>query len=317
LQTHLGNYTEARILLEAAFEIGLNGPDQLHLEQVCTALAKVFNELDDFRKAYQWQVRATEYSAAHFKQLRNRDREEIEARHQLERSRQEAQMARLRVSGLQLRALRAQMNPHFMFNSLNAIQGLITSGRNNEAETYLAKFAQMMRHTLDYSDLEVVTLEQEIEFLDRYLEINRKLRFRERLDFQFIVSPEVDGGDVAVPTMILQPFIENAIEHGIRPRQAGNIRIEFLPGPDETSVLCIIEDDGIGYNKGKEKLSFAPEFQTHRSRGMEITGERLHLLHQLHRKTSGQFVVIHDLSDLTQGKQTGTRVEVLLPILEE
>ncbi|HMX40598.1 MAG TPA: histidine kinase, partial [Saprospiraceae bacterium] len=213
--------------------------------------------------------------------------------------------------------LRAQMNPHFMFNVLNAIQGLITSGRNNEAETYLAKFARMMRHTLEYSELEVVDMEQEIEFLERYLDINRKLRFRERLDFQIVVSPDLDQNDISVPTMIIQPFVENAIEHGIRPRQAGLLRVEFLPGTNDDTLLCIIEDDGVGYNIGRQKQSELPDFQKHRSRGMEITRDRLKLLHQLHRKASGDFIQIIDLGEAYKGQRTGTRVEVLLPLLDE
>lgn len=317
LLTQSSNYVEARFFLEKAYEIGAKGQDLFHLEHICSTLAKVNEELDDYAEAYRWQVLATDYTAAHARQLRNRDREEIEVRHQLERSRQEAQMARLRISGLQLRALRAQMNPHFLFNVLNAIQGLITSGRNNEAETYLAKFARMMRHTLEYSELEVVDLEQEIEFLERYLDINRKLRFRERLDFQIVVSPKLDQNDLTVPTMIIQPFVENAIEHGIRPRQAGLLRVEFLPGDDDNTLRCIIEDDGVGYNKGREKQSELPDFQKHRSKGMEITRDRLHLLHQLNSKASGEFIHITDLGELTNGQRSGTRVEVLLPILEE
>ena len=225
-------------------------------------------------------------------------------------------MAKLRVASLQLRALRAQMNPHFMFNALNAIQGLITSGRNNEAESYLAKFAKMMRHTLEYSDLEVVALEQEVEFLERYLDINRKLRFRDRLHYQIVPPRGIDLTDLNVPTMILQPFVENAIEHGIRPRQEGNLRIEFHLSENGQSLRCIIEDDGVGYNKGREKQREGAAFQSHRSRGMDITRERLSLLHQLQKHESGDFIRIHDLGDLTQGERSGTRVEVLLPILE-
>ena len=175
----------------------------------------------------------------------------------------------------------------------------------------------MMRHTLEYSELEVVDMEQEIEFLERYLDINRKLRFRERLDFQIVVSPDLDQNDISVPTMIIQPFVENAIEHGIRPRQAGLLRVEFLPGTNDDTLLCIIEDDGVGYNKGKEKQSAKPAFQTHRSRGMDITRERLILLHQLHKTSGGPFVKITDLSDHGEPDKSGTRVEVIIPLMEE
>ncbi|HRI61489.1 MAG TPA: histidine kinase [Saprospiraceae bacterium] len=304
------------LYLEKSWEMGQQGQDLYHLSQVAQNLAALKNQEKKFEEAYDWQLQASDLAARHFHQLRDREREEIEARHQLERNRQEAQMAKLRVASLQLRALRAQMNPHFMFNALNAIQGLITSGRNNEAESYLAKFARMMRHTLEYSDLEEVALEQEIEFLERYLDINRKLRFRDRLNYQIIPPKGVDLTDFNVPTMILQPFVENAIEHGIRPRQEGNLRIEFHLSENGQMLRCIIEDDGVGYNKGREKQKEGAAFQTHRSRGMDITRERLTLLHQLQKHEPGDFIRIHDLGDLTHGERSGTRVEVLLPALD-
>lgn len=317
LSTQTGDYQEARRLLEKAYSIGEAGKDFHHLADLCRNLAEVNRDLNDFESAYRWQCRSTGHLTENFKQLRNRDREDIEARHQLERTRQEAQMARLRVAGLQLRALRAQMNPHFMFNALNAIQGLITSGRNNEAESYLAKFARMMRHTLEYSDLEVVTLDQEMEFLQRYLDINRKLRFRDRLNFNIILPPKIDSSDIYVPTMILQPFVENAIEHGLRPKQEGNLRIAFqLIGEEEELLLCVIEDDGVGYNKGREKHNEQADFQSHRSRGMEITRERLTLLHQLRNRGSDDLIKIQDLGDLKGENRSGTRVEVLLPVVD-
>ncbi|MCC7244916.1 MAG: hypothetical protein IT269_04510, partial [Saprospiraceae bacterium] len=85
---------------------------------------------------------------------------------------------------------------------------------------------------------------------------------------------------------------------------------------DDNLLRCIIEDDGVGINKGREKQANLPEFQKHRSRGMDITQERLNLLHQLQKRTSDHFIQIHDLADLSYGQKTGTRVEVLLPILE-
>ncbi len=316
LFSQLNDLKKVGAYLVKSWEMGQKGQDLYHLSQVAQNLAALKNQEKKFEEAYDWQLQASDLAARHFHQLRDREREEIEARHQLERNRQEAQMAKLRVASLQLRALRAQMNPHFMFNALNAIQGLITSGRNNEAESYLAKFARMMRHTLEYSDLEEVALEQEIEFLERYLDINRKLRFRDRLNYQIIPPKGVDLTDFNVPTMILQPFVENAIEHGIRPRQEGNLRIEFHLSENGQTLRCIIEDDGVGYNKGREKQKEGAAFQTHRSRGMEITRERLTLLHQLQKHEPGDFIRIHDLGDLTHGERSGTRVEVLLPALD-
>lgn len=311
-QSDAPEHAESHLL--EAWNIGLKGHDKYHLAQVAQQIAASKARRGAYLDAYEWQQRATQLNHEYFDDLRDHERRELEARHQLERSRQDAQMARLRVAGLQLRALRAQMNPHFMFNALNAIQGLITSGRNSDAESYLAKFAKMMRHTLDYSDLEVVTLEEEIEFLDRYLDINRKLRFRDRLDFEIIPPRGVDVDDLHVPTMILQPFVENAIEHGLRPKQEGKLQIRFTLGKDENSLLCIIEDDGVGYNKGREKQAGQSVFHKHRSRGMEITRERLGLLHQMQQSGAGQYIVIVDLGVESQGSRQGTRVEVLLPL---
>jgi two-component system LytT family sensor kinase len=313
----LKDLVQAEKHFEQAYTFGLEGHDLNYLAQVCQALAQLCESRKDFQRAYTWQRRATETTEHHYQQVRDRDRQEIETRHNLERSRQEAQLAKLRVASLQLRALRAQMNPHFLFNALNAIQGLITSSRNDEAETYLARFAKLMRHTLEYSDLEEVTLEQEVEFLNRYLDLNRKLRFRDRLNYQVVLPSGVDISDLMIPTMIVQPFVENAIEHGLRPRLEGTLRIEFQLSEDERTLLCVIEDDGVGYNKGKEKQNAQPaSYQTHRSRGMEITRERLTLLHQLRKNPGANFIKIIDLGDKTNGARTGTQVEVLLPVLD-
>ncbi len=189
----LNQLEQAEQHFEQAFSNGEEGHDLNHLAQISQALAQLCELRAEFQRAYQWQRRATELTERHYNQVRDSERQEIEARHNLERNRQEAQMAKLRVASLQLRALRAQMNPHFLFNALNAIQGLITSGRNDEAETYLARFAKLMRHTLEYSDLEEVTLEHEMEFLNRYLDLNRKLRFRDRLQYQVVLPPGVDA----------------------------------------------------------------------------------------------------------------------------
>ncbi|MDO8367261.1 MAG: hypothetical protein Q7T20_10715, partial [Saprospiraceae bacterium] len=113
------------------------------------------------------------------------------------------------------------------------------------------------------------------------------------------------------------PFVENAIEHGLRPRQEGRLTIRFEVMPDDEYLLrCTIEDDGVGFNKGQEKAAAlaGAGFQKHRSRGMEITHERLLLLHQIQKRPGDSFIQIYDLADITNGQRSGTRVEVLLPI---
>ena len=298
-----------------SFELGTKGADLFQQRRTSLALSDLYGDAELTMPALQWQKRATELTELYYKHLLETERQELDARYELERIRQEAQMARLRVAGLQSRALRAQMNPHFLFNALNAIQGFITSGRGTEAATYLARFAKFMRQTLEYSDLEEVPLDEEINFIEKYLEINKKLRFRDKL--QYMVHPPTlaDAGELMIPAMIIQPFVENSIEHGLRPKQSGLLTVEFKLTDDEKALICIIEDDGVGINKGKEKqLSHNTEHQTHRSRGMEITRERLGLLHG---NPHGQFVMMVDRSEIPPFDQTGTRVEVILPLLNE
>ena len=108
------------------------------------------------------------------------------------------------------------MNPHFMYNALNAIQNYITSNKLTDAAKYLAKFAKLMRQSLDYSDMEIISLEKEIEFLENYLLINQKLRFEDNIRYIIKVDDEIEEDIMGIPTMIIQPYIENAVWHGLR-----------------------------------------------------------------------------------------------------
>jgi two-component system, LytTR family, sensor kinase len=315
LRKQTGEEDRAEENLLRGFEAGqAGGQDLYHQRRICLTLSELYERNDLTPQALEWQRRATQFTEDHYLRLRENERAELDARYELERSRQEAQMARLRVAGLQSRALRAQMNPHFLFNALNAIQGFITSGRDTDAATYLARFAKFMRQTLEYADLEEVRLDEEIQFIDKYLEINRKLRFRDQLSYHIVPPRGADSSDLMIPAMIVQPFVENAIEHGLRPKQSGTLTVRFEFSEDEKSLLCIVEDDGVGINQGREKQAkHSQEHQTHRSRGMDITRERLGLLHG---NAGGSFVKINDLADLTHGERNGTRVEVLLPLLD-
>lgn len=308
-----GNQKGRQSHLLVSFQVGLNGADLPHQRRTAMTLSELYAGANNFEEALKWQLQATKLTQEFYEELRKTERTELDARYELERIRQEAQMAKLRVTGLQSRALRAQMNPHFLFNALNAIQGFITSGRGVDATTYLARFAKFMRQTLDYSDLEEVSLDEEINFIERYLDINKKLRFRDKLNFK--VTPPItdDASELMIPAMIIQPFVENSIEHGLRPKQQGSLIISFQLTEDDQSLLCIIEDDGVGVNEGKAKqAAHSSEHQTHRSRGLDITRERLGLLHG---NPLGKYVTITDRSEIPPFDQTGTRVEVILPLL--
>ncbi len=319
LLTQLFLETEQVELAEEHFQKALDWAvkcdDFQNLLAVCTTIAEVQAQQNDFQSAYKYQLLAGEIDRRIAEKSKEIEIRDIETRYELEKRRQEAREAKLRLTGLQLRALRAQMNPHFLFNALNAIQGQITSGRLDAAETHLAKFAKLMRRTLDYSDWEVVSLETEISFLENYLDLNQKLRFAGKMTCKIFVHPDLETEDVSIPTMIVQPFVENAIEHGLRPMSGGDLTVKFTLIEAENMVLCTIEDNGEGYNRSREKKLTDPSFSIHKSKGMEITRERLDLLHQQQGQNAGKWVKILDLEEISGGQKRGTRVEVLMPIL--
>ena len=130
------------------------------------------------------------------------------------------------IKEAEMQSLRSQMNPHFMYNALNSIQQFITSHEISSATIYLAKFAKLMRQSLDYSELQVISIEKEVDFLEDYLYINKKLRFQDKLEYQIIIDKEIEDDIIGIPTMIVQPYVENAIEHGLRLKNNGKVTVE-------------------------------------------------------------------------------------------
>ena len=276
----------------------------------CRNIAEFYADRNDFKNAYKFELMHSEFGGMVYEESNSIKINELEFKYEAERRRKESEMLRLQASSLQLKALRAQMNPHFMFNALNSLQNYIA---DEFAAKYLAKFAKLMRMSLDNSELEIISLEKEIEFLEDYLLINQKLRFQDRLQYQITVDEELEDDIIGVPTMIVQPYIENAIEHGIKPKRGGLLKIEFKLLDDE-GILCIIEDNGIGREKAYELQKRAGYHEQHKSRGTSITEKRLELLHN-DRKDRFSVKII-DLQDPLSREASGTRVEILIPIVE-
>ena len=211
-----------------------------------------------------------------------------------------------RITSLELKALRAQMNPHFTFNTINAIQHYITSRDTNRAQDYLAKFALLVRTILNHSNREFIRLDEELEALKLYLELEA-MRFEERFGFEIKIGDEVDPTYVRIPPMLIQPHAENAVWHGLMNKVGGG-KLELMLSLKGEELLCRIEDNGIGreaaevYKKGRS--------QVHRSLGTAINRERLELMHQKINKTVKQ-----EITDLyhPDGSPAGTRVEFTIP----
>ena len=281
----------------------------LVLKQLATWYADEF----EFEKAYEYQKEYEEVIEAYFAEQKASELQELEIKYEAERKEKEAEMFRLQAIGLQLKALRAQMNPHFLFNCLNSVQSYITSRDPEKASVYLSKFATLVRKSLDFSELEVISVEKEREFLQDYLEINEKLRFENRMSYEIVVDDDIDEDICGIPTMIIQPYVENAIEHGIRSREDGFIKIHFSL-EDEDTILCVVEDNGLGRERARQQ-QLKTGYKKHISFGTKITRERLKVLFKTRKELEEQPVRIIDMKD-QEGTPCGTRVEIRLPILD-
>ncbi len=313
LYSDLGAKVRAERHFALAYENASLAENNKQLSKITKEISTFYAEVDDYRNAYDYQLLHDRYTEQYIEEMNMRKQMELEIKYEAEKKKQETELLRLQATKLQLKALRAQMNPHFMYNALNSIQNFITSNNADSAAKYLAKFATLMRQSLDYSDLENISLEKEIEFLDNYLEINQRLRFEERLTYEIIVDEEIEEDILGVPTMIIQPYVENAIEHGLRTKTHGHILIIFALYDDDI-IMCIVEDNGIGRKKARQLRMQDPEFQNYRSKGTAITEERLRILHN--SKSQGVYVETIDLHDQETGEALGTKVEIKIPIVE-
>jgi tetratricopeptide (TPR) repeat protein len=221
------------------------------------------------------------------------------------------QRNKLRISQkaliLEQKLLRSQMNPHFLFNSLSSIQNFIVTEKPDKASIYLSKFAMLVRNILDNSMEEFVVLEKEISTIEHYLEL-QKVRFAGKFNYRIHIADEIDADTLRIPPMLAQPFIENAIEHGIKYRETpGYIDIRF--SLKDHILIFEVEDDGIGRQKAREiGIIRDPE---HKSLATSLTRERLA---NLNRKLNEKIrLEIFDLKNAL-GEATGTRVTFGIPV---
>jgi sensor histidine kinase YesM len=221
--------------------------------------------------------------------------------------RQKAAIERIN-HGLRLQALKAQLNPHFVFNALNSIQHFVMQKNPIEALGFLSKFAKLIRQVLENSLNDRVPIADELKGLSYYLDLE-KLRFDNQFSYQIEVDEELDPLTTEIPPMLLQPYVENAILHGLRHRadSGGLLKLHLLYQFDQ--LLCIVEDNGIG-RAAAQRIN-EKHTSSHISRGTAVTDKRLQLLnHDTAEKVS---VVLIDLFD-EQCKPAGLRVEITVPI---
>lgn len=204
----------------------------------------------------------------------------------------------------EMEALRAQINPHFISNSLNAIENLVNMGNAEAASKYLVHFSRLSRQILNGSKSATTSLAGELKTLEHFLALEQ-LRFRDKLAYKIEVAPEINTERAVVPAMILQPYVENAIWHGIKPKPEGGhvqVRIE----KERQVLVCSIEDNGVGREKSRAMREAS--VMKHKSMGMQITEQRLRSIGRI----KGSRIIIEDLKDKS-GQASGTRVILRLP----
>ncbi|WP_431132758.1 tetratricopeptide repeat-containing sensor histidine kinase [Psychroserpens mesophilus] len=204
------------------------------------------------------------------------------------------------VAETELKALRSQMNPHFIFNSLNSIGDYISKNDTDKAKTYLSKFAKIMRQTLENSNEKEISLEEDLNLLENYMQMENQ-RLGGKFTYSISVDKQIDRENVLVPPMILQPFVENSIWHGISKKESrGNITIRI--GKDNDILLCIVEDDGIGIQENEDNPR-----NLKKSLGQNITQKRIEIINK-NKNTNGNVTI----QNKSNGQ--GVKVEVRLPL---
>ena len=209
------------------------------------------------------------------------------------------------MAELELQSLRSQLNPHFMFNSLNSIQTLIMKEQTDKSQSYLSRFARLLRMLLDNADKPFVSLGKEIELLQLYLSLE-SLRVP---DMQYSIStdPVLDTDQILIPNMILQPYVENAIWHGLSHKETDK-QLQIRIFRENGTINYEIEDNGVGRKKAGELKSLFRK--QHQSKGMELLSKRIELLNREYSS-----FIQTEVSDVLKNKEVaGTLVSIKVPL---
>ena len=214
-----------------------------------------------------------------------------------------------KLTEIELKAIRAQINPHFIFNCLNSIQLFVMQRDYEYAQKYLSDFSYLIRKTLDFSRRNFISLSDEIAYLSTYLGLE-KMRFENKMEYDIIVDPQINAAELEVPAMLLQPYVENAVKYGMTntDHPIGRLFIRF--NQIEPDMLeCLIDDNGIGINRSKTMRTLPKH---HQSSGMEISFNRAELLNKMYN--TGIHIDVIDKSE-NNPADSGTVVRILIPQL--
>lgn len=213
-----------------------------------------------------------------------------------------------KVNELSMQALQTQMNPHFVFNSLNAIQQFLTTNDQENAMHYLSSFARLIRNVFEQSGKKMISLKEELEFLKLYLKLE-DLRFNHKVEINLIIDEEIFPEDYYIPPLLIQPVIENAFKHGLFHKKGEKIlKIELKK--HSKFLKCIVTDNGIGIKKAQSYIQW--KSKEHNSAGLNTIRDRLAIHHKYHPtlKEEGSFFKVTDI--LNDSQPAGTQVTLVI-----
>ncbi|MBV1924766.1 MAG: histidine kinase, partial [Flavobacteriaceae bacterium] len=214
----------------------------------------------------------------------------------------------MKLADSEMQALRAQMNPHFLFNCLNSINSFIIKNEQEQATEYLSKFSKLIRRVLNNSKEPKVTLGNEIETLKLYIELEA-LRFNNKFDYSIDIQPNVEIDYLEIPPLIIQPYVENSIWHGLMHKKEGDGKLNINITQEEDHIEVTIEDNGIGRDAASQLKSKSAEKR--KSYGMNITSERLK--NSINSTNETSHVEVIDLID-SNNNSLGTKVIIKIGI---
>lgn len=278
------------------FSLGLGHKQKLIIKENKTAHEKIiqqYKENEELRKTVQEKLE--ENLRLLNKKAEQDELDKIKARYEKE------------LAELKILALRSQMNPHFIFNSLNSIKLYIINNEKENAVYYLNKFSKLIRKILDATRQNSISLAEELETMELYVSIEN-IRFNGELRFQVEKTPNLFLEDIKLPSLILQPFLENAIWHGLPLAAEKKLKI-VVTKAEEDKIAIHIEDSGIGRQRSKE-INFR-KLHKKDSVGIKMTRERLNIFYKGY--TTNYSLTFEDLVD-PDGNPAGTRVSLLLPV---
>lgn len=229
----------------------------------------------------------------------------------IRRRQNEKAMLLQKMNELENTALKSQMNPHFIFNCLNSIQQSIFTGDTMSANSYIAGLAGLIRMTLNNSSRTFVLVKEEADYLSSYLELE-KMRFKDKIDYEITVDPSIDQSNVLIPPMLIQPYVENSLHHGLQYKEGGSGHISIRMDRQGDLLVVTVEDNGVGRTHKKGKMT--ADYHGHSPKGMSLTEDRIVILQALYENNIG--IEIIDLLDVSAAP-AGTRILIRLPFFQE